>query len=194
MSGLLLVLGFAGCQSLPSTAQKVGKGARMPRIETRRFPEDIKGKSLSDEEALERSRLNKNPSVQVTPHFEVNQGKLSLTCTVVNDASVPQSLLVNPVSTHPSGQPVPLVMRFTESSRKHVRFVGEALPPEEPPLPMEIDIPGMTKLVFETRIDLKDYAYVGLPTVEVEWSFTLFGGSSPHGVEKVVLPVKKAEL
>lgn len=86
----------------------------------------------------------------------------------------------------------PLVLDIVEDSNiKKNPYVGPPMPPQVPLPPLGITVPKMTQIIFDGRVYLGDYNYVGSPTAEVAWSFKYWSKPIPKGRMRVVLPYRE---
>ena len=171
----------------PSQRSSKDAGAD-PRV--LRFPQQVSKRELRQEGEAERLFRDPKPLLVRPGEVVVTANRIKLAVLVTNSSARPFPLVVHPYGgAFPYGGDNPLVLRF--AGQAAVKYTGKRYPPE-PPLPMLIEMPGLSCVQFEAEIDLRNYTYHGSPQVIVEWSFYYFRGKYPEGQMQVRLPAPGA--
>ena len=158
------------------------------------FPKQVKFHAVKDiNEAEKKSGAPRNMEfiVHDTPIIKgiFRSKTLVVKSELVNEGD-DFNLIVSPVGGEfPYGGTNPFRIAFAQSSRSTiVKYTGPMFPPV-PPLPMEIFVPGKSRMIFHAEIPLDLYEWEGAPEVSLDWAFYYFGEANhPKGTIKVVLP------
>jgi len=164
-------------------------------VKTIEFPYEVSfklihGNEKETSELIAKKKFNSPAQLDIdvpkNPKFSYN--KLILEACLSNNSKDDFLLIVMPTGgAAPYGGNNPFHVSFTEESYNSIKYVGEEYPPE-PPLPMEILIPGLTTIKFTGEIDLRKYEYRGEPTIEINWLFHYYLEPFPKGSISITLP------
>jgi hypothetical protein len=150
------------------------------------FPQGLKVKSSSDYEQAKAFAAPAELVFTPSPKVKAAADHVRLSGTLLNPTGQDVDIIVFP--TH-SGHPLfASLVPSDRWSRPEPDASGPPMPPSVPPAPLVITVPARSEVSFEGIASLDRVRYLGMPEVEVEWTFRYWNEPMPRGRVKVTLP------